>query len=418
MKTGKISNWAAALSAALLLGIFAAAPSGCSHSIRLGEDVPLEAGAPSFTVPVEAGMVEAGLTSYCPSNKCPAGHTTCPSSRFGCDVNLLADRQNCGACGVACPGPTQRETWECLDGHCVMQSQGIYLDCDGAPDNGAETDIRQTDSCGGCGNKCSSPDKPCVARNAVTAEYGCGCRADQLLCTSFGFPACVDPKLNDQNCGTCGNACDPTGGGRAPVPNAYYGCVGGECGAETASVTQLIKYLKCSPAYGNCDSDPSNGCEADLRERENCGGCGNTCDPGQECKKEPTSGLFMCMCPAGKTFCAGLFADTGTCVDIASDAANCGACGSACSSIESTARFGATAFGVCQSGTCKMDCFAGRADCNGNEGDGCEVNSDSDPRNCGGCGRVCDAVAGQACVGGRCMVEPCDEVDTDAGGPK
>ena len=59
-----------------------------------------------------------------------------------------------------------------------------------------------------------------------------------------------------------------------------------------------------------------------------------------------------------------------------------------------------------------MDCNEGRADCNNSQSDGCEVNIDSDPRNCGACGHVCDAVAGQACVAGRCVVEPCAQ---DAG---
>jgi hypothetical protein len=58
----------------------------------------------------------------------------------------------------------------------------------------------------------------------------------------------------------------------------------------------------------------------------------------------------------------------------------------------------------------------GRADCNGNLEDSCEVKIDSDPYNCGACGVVCDAVAGQACVHGRCAVEPCPE--QDAGSPQ
>jgi hypothetical protein len=67
-----------------------------------------------------------------------------------------------------------------------------------------------------------------------------------------------------------------------------------------------------------------------------------------------------------------------------------------------------TSFGVCNYGTCSRHCIDGRADCNGNPSDDCETNIDNDPENCGGCGIVCDAVAGQACVGGRCVVEPCN----------
>ncbi|AKU95633.1 hypothetical protein AKJ09_02297 [Labilithrix luteola] len=67
---------------------------------------------------------------------------------------------------------------------------------------------------------------------------------------------------------------------------------------------------------------------------------------------------------------------------------------------------------------CRLDCGTGRANCNGNQSDACETNIDSDPNNCGGCGITCNAVAGQACVQGRCVVEPCDDT-VDAGrGPQ
>ena len=42
-------------------------------------------------------------------------------------------------------------------------------------------------------------------------------------------------------------------------------------------------------------------------------------------------------------------------------------------------------------------------DCNGNATDGCESNSNSDVRNCGSCGNVCDA--GDLCCNGDCVPE-------------
>ncbi|AKU95956.1 hypothetical protein AKJ09_02620 [Labilithrix luteola] len=44
------------------------------------------------------------------------------------------------------------------------------------------------------------------------------------------------------------------------------------------------------------------------------------------------------------------------------------------------------------------------------------MNTDSDPNNCGACGKVCDAIAGQAWIHGRCAVEPCKE--QEAGVPQ
>ena len=65
-------------------------------------------------------------------------------------------------------------------------------------------------------------------------------------------------------------------------------------------------------------------------------------------------------------------------------------------------------------GECQSTCNDRWDDCNGNRSDGGETHIASDPNNCGGCGIVCDGIAGQACVDGQCMVEACDAMQ-DAG---
>lgn len=123
--------------------------------------------------------------------------------------------------------------------------------------------------------------------------------------------------------------------------------------------------------------------------------------------------MATCMCAPGRTLCEkecfGEFC-TGKCFDLASDVNNCGACGFGCS-----ANYAAYSLAACSYGTCTRTCLKGRADCNGNDVDDCEVDTDSDPRNCGACGRACDAIAGQACVGGQCVVEPCGGDKGDGG---
>jgi hypothetical protein len=109
-------------------------------------------------------------------------------------------------------------------------------------------------------------------------------------------------------------------------------------------------------------------------------------------------------CPAGQQRCDDL------CVDLTSDAANCGQCGSACGTL--TCCFGvcadtetdpancgtcATACDqglVCADGACA--CGAGTLDC-----DGTCVDLSTDANNCGECGAQC--ASDTTCADGRCV---------------
>lgn len=346
-------------------------------------------GPPVFAGPPHAEGGDAPFVAYCPSNKCPEGHTTCPGSRFACDVDLRTDPNNCGACGSRCPEPNFIETFTCVEGRCELSCDLTRsMNCDGLVDNGCETFPDDPKNCGGCGLACDDPMKPCMNDGH---GWKCGCPAGMLTCLT-PFNRCVDPDSDDRDCGGCNNFCDPLGEGDAgpPPANTTYGCVGGQCGK-----------LKCNPGYGDCDQDMTNGCETSLTTRENCAACGKTCPADEDCRSR--LGVYECLCPAGQTYCSE------ECVDLATDAKNCGSCGFRCQDDRLT-----TSIGVCAYGTCRRQCMTGRADCNGNPSDECEVNVDSDPSNCGGCGVVCDAIAGQACVRGRCVVEPCEQGD---GGP-
>jgi len=389
------------LFAFLLVGCLFA---GCGEDVTIGEKI--DGGSTGFGTPDAASELPnvSRLVQYCPSNECPAGLTTCPESRFPCDVDLRTDRRNCGACGFACPPPTSTgELYECVEGRCVLScnKNSQRLDCDGLPDNGCETSAINDDHCGACGNECEDPNKPCVQRTPSPSSIGCGCFGSDLYCPGNPLP-CVDARNDDRNCGKCHNQCDPTNDGGVMYPYSYYGCVEGECGR-----------IKCIPEQGDCDQVIENGCETNLFDRNNCGACGNVCPDGQECQRN-RFGMAECMCGKGQTFCplGGCWNGVcqGFCANLATDSENCGTCGFSCrdNSIYFPSPYSQP---ICSFGTCKRECNAGRADCNSNMDDDCETNTNSDPQNCGGCGIVCDAVAGQACVGGRCVVEPCPEED-------
>ena len=380
-----------------LLGGFVACSTG---DAVIGEVAPERPGVSFASEDASVATPETGLRSYCASNQCPPGHTTCPSSQFLCDVDLRRDLNNCGECGNRCPS-SYMDKYVCVEGRCLLScTANQALDCDGVPDNGCETSPRSNDNCGYCGNKCPA-DNPCIDRG--NTDYACGCKQGEINCGGR-FP-CVDPSYDDANCGACRNACPAHGDGTVEAPpNKYFGCFDGECGK-----------LKCQTFFGDCDAltDLTNtGCETRLTTNDNCGACGRKCEDGTICRLNQLL-VPECMCPEGQTLCeGGCLGDLclGACNDLSSDRFNCGACGVRCSENVPNANE------ACVYGRCDWSCNAGWGDCNGNRDDGCETNISSDPKNCGGCGIVCDGIAGQACVDGRCMVEPCDELQ-DAGGP-
>ena len=263
------------------------------------------------------------------------------------------------------------------------QGTGWTLDCNGMLDDDCEVTLGTDDNCTACGDQCRDPAKPCIFDES-TGTGSCGCGAGRLFCEGVG---CVDPKADDEHCGGCGNACDPTGDGAEIRPNTYYGCSGGTCG-----------HVKCENRYEDCDQDRANGCEVSLLSPTNCGACDNVCDANQSCELNSRN-IPECMCPPGQTFCP----NRRSCVDLRVDPDNCGACGTVCF-LHGPADHAA---GVCNYGSCTLQCAQGWGNCNGDQRDGCEVNLNSDPRNCGACGNACEP--GQPCVGGRCAIEPCSE---------
>ncbi|OJY25641.1 MAG: hypothetical protein BGO98_34005 [Myxococcales bacterium 68-20] len=374
------------------------AQSSCSDGRLIGTAGVPEGGTFSPLAPIDASDsdAEAGLIAYCPSSQCPPGWMTCPDSRFPCDTNILAEARNCGGCGMACPTKgAGGERFVCNEGTCTMEcsaTAGDRKDCDGLVDNGCESGLFDPLNCGACGVVCAVGES-CHYQDAKRTKVGCGCPPGTVDCQ-----VCTDVSADDDNCGACNHTCDRTGGPGAPqYLNTYYGCGSGQCGN-----------LKCKPGFANCDGDIENGCEASTSTDDNCGYCGNKCGAGQKCGVNEASGELSCLCAEGRTFCQTGEKDglpVGRCADVISDTLNCGACGVSCGGAN------LNEMPICDYGRCVFRCRNGAADCNGSRTDGCEIDTRSDPRNCGGCGITCDLTMGQACVAGKCVVEPCDQAD-------
>ncbi|AKU98866.1 Tryptophan synthase alpha chain [Labilithrix luteola] len=233
----------------------------------------------------------------------------------GCEINVTSDVNNCGVCGNKCaPGV------HCISGKCGC-SNG-KTDC-----NGRCTDPRNDDSnCGACGNVCTNPTPACSPMPANTA-YGCAdSECGKLKCKS-GFADCnqdtnlgcasdgceTNVKTDPNNCGSCGakcgadQECKDVGFG----PQCYDTCAksgltacGDKCvdllsdksncgGCGQSCITPLVGntvnnckkgicVLECLPNFADCNGNPADGCEVDLRVHPaNCGACGTSCNYGE-----------------------------------------------------------------------------------------------------------------------------------------
>lgn len=392
----------------LLAALGWASSWGCAQTnVRLGEETP-EAGAPppGFTPPADSDASADGGADVanpqhvlaCVATDCPAPFATCPSDEgpvYKCGTDLAHDVKNCGSCGNEClVYKPLHMTSRCVDGACELEcrndpsSQTDMRNCNGEIDDGCEIDVlKDPKNCGACGKACAAGD-PCI-------KGKCGCPPPLIACNG----ACVNPQIDDENCGGCGIVCQNPEDACSPMPPASgYGCVGGTCG-----------HLKCATGTADCNNDlgpgqcNSDGCEADIKyDRNNCGGCGIKCKPGEECIDEGFGRECAVPCTRfGRVLCP----NWDECVDLLTDPNNCGGCGNFCPNA------GPNQVRSCKKGVCDFECVPGFADCNGNAADGCETNLNSHPANCGACGNRCDIGAGQPCVEGTCLMKACDGED-------
>ena len=234
----------------------------------------------------------------------------------------------------------------------------------------------------------------CGAGGATTTTAGTGgsggapscvkdadCTGSMTCCTGV----CVDLETNPASCGACDAPC-------GSPEEATATCSGAKCG------------LSCVAGYADCDHLFSNGCEVSLAtDANNCGACGVAClfpNAAGVCV-DGKCGLGACQVGFGN---CDNDATNGCEANLASDPANCTACGMACSPP-------ANVVATCTAGTCGGDqCATGYADCNMNLADGCEVDISTDPANCGACAMACGALAHATtgCSNGACSIASCD----------
>ncbi|MGA2449773.1 MAG: hypothetical protein ABTD50_13905 [Polyangiaceae bacterium] len=197
---------------------------------------------------------------------------------------------------------------------------------------------------------------------AVSRCISSACTAGETSCAPDGGATyCASTQTDTANCGACGVACTP---GQL--------CTSGQCltcGSLTACALE-----GGVPYCANTETDNAN-----------CGGCGALCDAGQTC----SGGQCATTCVMPMVVCSG------TCASVETDPDNCGDCGNVCGTANATA--------FCSAGVCALACQTGFADCDGVNGNGCEVQTSTDVANCGGCGTACDASEHAVCASGQCV---------------
>ncbi len=147
------------------------------------------------------------------------------------------------------------------------------------------------------------------------------------------------------------------------------GCGGGSGTGQDAGATSDAA-PSCSGSQTSC-----SGTCADLQsDTANCGACGTACAAGEACM----GGSCMVVCPSGTTACGN------ACYATANDPAHCGSCDNACADGE-----------FCVSGACQAACPLTVC------GDAC-VDTQVTATHCGTCDTACNA--GEACVDGACQL--------------
>ncbi len=249
---------------------------------------------------------------------------------------------NCGGCGIA---------WSCAAGQqCTDSSTPIAAAPTGATRSGTTATFTTTRAHGLIAGQrvfvtgvANATYNSTAANNAVagwtvlssgltattfqvtlnstpTTNSGGGTVASGECCGS-GLNACagtcVDYQTDENNCGSCGNAC----------ANGTS-CVAGAC--------------TCGFNQENCGTTQAPNCKTTSVDPTNCGGCGVSCvgSGAPYC----VSGGCLNSCPAPLSPCGT--GNAAKCTNLDDDDRNCGACGNDCTNN------GATPLMGCSAGQC------------------------------------------------------------------
>jgi len=198
----------------------------------------------------------------CDYTSCTSGHVDCNGTHAdGCET--AADGTHCGASCATCVGFTVNAsglmcsaTNTCDYTTCT----GSFLDCDGNRANGCESGFT-TAHCGSCANVCNSTTVLHATGLVCTAGGTC----DYGTCSS-GFVDCDGNRANGCERAADGNHCGAMCVDCEAAPSVT---------TATCNAASVCVITTCTGTHGNCDGNPTNGCESTSTADNNC--CGTDC---------------------------------------------------------------------------------------------------------------------------------------------
>lgn len=340
-----------------------------------------------------------------------------PTCKPGTQLCYKGGVATCGSAGTIagfkeCPaGTTCKESGagpSCVAGQICKPGQ---LECDATG--------TQVMLCSADGSSLST-SIDCSTRGQRCAAGACQslmCQPNELFCDESGVRLCSADGLKSSAWLDCGanQYCDPKtltcqkgicppsqptcNGDVATTCNAQGSGYGGGAGVDCGALLDrqcVLGACTCSPNLADCDGLARNGCEVNVsKDADNCGTCGDSCSLNH-ISNRTCNGTCNGTCEAGYRDCNGDKRKDGCEVSIASDVKNCGGCGLGCSTDHVSAS--------CTQGVCDGACSGTYADCNKDkQTDGCETDSSTDVKNCGGCGLSCSSNhVKPECAGGSC----------------
>jgi hypothetical protein len=336
-------------------------------------------------------------------NACTDGTKQCSGTDAQSCVNGVW--QSAGACPYVCAAGSCSGI--CTPGakQCAEQ---VAQSCDATGQWQSAPPCQYVCAAGDCTGVCAPGSTQCSGQTTqacdATGQWqpGMACLTNKVCCGG----ACVDPTNDPNNCAACGNACN--------LVNASAVCVGGLCAINT-----------CQVNYGDCNADPTDGCEVNLQtDVLHCGVCNRACSAFHVASKSCTAGACDSTCALGYANCVqppAALADDGCERNVASNDTSCGGCGNNCLSqgaaLQCGLKSGQPNQCICGS---SMDCELGMANgqCNPDGLCTCDGASCVSGEACKELGTksVCTCNGGAACASGEtCCQTPsgCKALMTD-----